>query len=289
MKEETKPSLSSSLSLNALSESIEEEDESVKSLPTETEIFFDVQEDESSKPSSKKSRKKSAVDQSSTQSTNQSSQPTQSTDKNFSDTFVSLDINDQLENYLITVYNNPDSPDYNDDVKLENYVNELENKLKAESEVKKKVRKQQVKEQKIEAVSSRSEANIKSTLSKVSSEWIESTTTSYKSIKNTYEEEIAAFFKKYDGVFIFPAEARMELDNIKVRYPLYISSIESSIVENKIKSFAENLLSYVLNNYSDETLDERVKILNKKLKSFDYTVQLKDELRPLIKSRSRIF
>lgn len=289
MKEETKPSLSSSLSLNALSESIEEEDESVKSLPTETEIFFDVQEDESSKPSSKKSRKKSAVDQSSTQSTNQSSQSTQSTDKNFSDTFVSLDINDQLENYLITVYNNPDSPDYNDDVKLENYVNELENKLKAESEVKKKVRKQQVKEQKIEAVSSRSEANIKSTLSKVSSEWIESTTTSYKSIKNTYEEEIAAFFKKYDGVFIFPAEARMELDNIKVRYPLYISSIESSIVENKIKSFAENLLSYVLNNYSDETLDERVKILNKKLKSFDYTVQLKDELRPLIKSRSRIF
>lgn len=291
MKEETKPSLS----LNALSESIEEEDESVKSLPTEREIFFDVQEDESSKSSSKKSRKKSVVDQPSTQSNQSqtqsqpSSQPTQSTDKNFSETFVSLDINDQLENYLITVYNNPDSPDYNDDIKLENYVNELENQLKAESEAKKKVRKQQVKEQKIEAVSSRSEANIKSTLSKVSSEWIELTTTSYKSIKNTYEEEVAAFFKKYDGVFIFPAEARIELDNIKVRYPLYISSIESSIVENKIKSFAENLLSYVLNNYSDETLDERVKILKKKLKSFDYNVQLKDELRPLIKSRSKIF
>ena len=295
MKEENK------ISLNALSESIEEDDEVIKSTPAEPEIFFDVTEEESIKPASKKSRKKtrsvdksvdaSTIDQSTTQSPNQSTtqSTTQSDNKNFSETFVSTDINDQLENYLITVYNNPDSPDYNDDIKLENYVNELESKLKAESETKKKVREQQVKEQKIASVSSRSEDNIKTTLTKTSDAWLEDTLTSYKSLKNTYEEELASFYKKYDGIFLFPVEARIELDNIKTRYPLYIIAIDANVVENKIKSFAKNKLSFVLNNYTDKTLDDRVKILKDKLKTFDYNIEFKDELLPLIKSRSKIF
>ena len=291
MKEENK------ISLNALSESIEEDDEVIKSAPVEPEIFFDVMEEESIKPASKKSRKKnrstdssasSAIDQSTdTQDTTQS--PTQSDNKKFSETFVSTDINDQLENYLITVYNNPDSPDYNDDIKLENYVNELESKLKAESETKKKVREQQVKEQKIASVSSRSEDNIKTTLTKTSDAWLEDTLASYKSLKNKYEEELASFYKKYDGIFLFPVEARIELDNIRTKYPLYIIFIDANVVENKIKSFAKNKTSFVLNNYTDKTLDDRVKILKDELKTFDYNVQLKDELLPLIKSRSKIF
>ena len=293
MKEENK------ISLNALSESIEEDDEVIKSTPAEPEIFFDVMEEESIKPANKKSRKKTrSVDSSSdsssvdastdtTQSPNQSPNP--SDNKKFSETFVSTDINDQLENYLITVYNNPDSPDYNDDIKLENYVNELESKLKAESETKKKVREQQVKEQKIASVSSRSEDNIKTTLTKTSSEWIEDTLASYKSLKNKYEEELASFYKKYDGIFLFPVEARIELDNIKTRYPLYIIAIDANVVENKIKSFAKNKTSFVLNNYTDKTLDDRVKILKDELKTFDYNIEFKDELLPLIKSRSKIF
>ena len=288
MKEENK------ISLNALSESIEEDDEVIKSTPVEPEIFFDVMEEESIKPASKKSRKKnrstdsSSIDQSpATQDTTQS--PTQSDNKKFSETFVSTDINDQLENYLITVYNNPDSPDYNDDIKLENYVNELESKLKAESETKKKVREQQVKEQKIASVSSRSEDNIKTTLTKTSDAWLEDTLASYSSLKNKYEEELASFYKKYDGIFLFPVEARIELDNIRTKYPLYIIFIDANVVENKIKSFAKNKVSFVLNNYTDKTLDDRVKILKDELKTFDYNVQLKDELLPLIKSRSKIF
>ena len=288
MKEENK------ISLNALSESIEEDDEVIKSTPVEPEIFFDVMEEESIKPASKKSRKKnrstdsSSIDQSpATQDTTQS--PTQSDNKKFSETFVSTDINDQLENYLITVYNNPDSPDYNDDIKLENYVNELESKLKAESETKKKVREQQVKEQKIASVSSRSEDNIKTTLTKTSDAWLEDTLASYSSLKNKYEEELASFYKKYDGIFLFPVEARIELDNIRTKYPLYIIFIDANVVENKIKSFAKNKTSFVLNNYTDKTLDDRVKILKDELKTFDYNVQLKDELLPLIKSRSKIF
>lgn len=291
MKEENK------ISLNALSESIEEDDEVIKSTPAEPEIFFDVMEEESIKPTSKKSRKKnrstdssasSSIDQSpATQDTTQS--PNQSDNKKFSETFVSTDINDQLENYLITVYNNPDSPDYNDDIKLENYVNELESKLKAESETKKKVREQQVKEQKIASVSSRSEDNIKTTLTKTSSTWLEDTLASYKSLKNKYEEELASFYKKYDGIFLFPVEARIELDNIRTKYPLYIIFIDANVVENKIKSFAKNKTSFVLNNYTDKPLDDRVKILKDELKTFDYNVQLKDELLPLIKSRSKIF
>lgn len=287
MKEENK------ISLNALSESIEEDDEVIKSTPVEPEIFFDVMEEESIKPANKKSRKKtrsvdsssdsSSVDQSSNQSANQSD------NKKFSETFVSTDINDQLENYLITVYNNPDSPDYNDDIKLENYVNELESKLKAESETKKKVREQQVKEQKIASVSSRSEDNIKTTLTKTSDAWLEDTLASYSSLKNKYEEELASFYKKYDGIFLFPVEARIELDNIRTKYPLYIIFIDANVVENKIKSFAKNKTSFVLNNYTDKTLDDRVKILKDELKTFDYNVQLKDELLPLIKSRSKIF
>ena len=297
MKEENK------ISLNALSESIEEDDEIIKSTPVEPEIFFDVMEEESIKPANKKSRKKnrsvdsssdsssigasnSSID-SSTQSPNQSTN--QSDNKKFSETFVSTDINDQLENYLITVYNNPDSPDYNDDIKLENYVNELESKLKAESETKKKVREQQVKEQKIASVSSRSEDNIKTTLTKTSNAWLEDTLASYSSLKNKYEEELASFYKKYDGIFLFPVEARIELDNIRTKYPLYIIFIDANVVENKIKSFAKNKTSFVLNNYTDKTLDERVKILKDELKTFDYNVQLKDELLPLIKSRSKIF
>ena len=288
MKEENK------ISLNALSESIEEDDEVIKSTPAEPEIFFDVMEEESIKPASKKSRKKnrsvdsSTIDQSpATQDTAQS--PNQSDNKKFSETFVSTDINDQLENYLITVYNNPDSPDYNDDIKLENYVNELESKLKAESETKKKVREQQVKEQKIASVSSRSEDNIKTTLTKTSDAWLEETLASYSSLKNKYEEELASFYKKYDGIFLFPVEARIELDNIRTKYPLYIIFIDANVVENKIKSFAKNKTSFVLNNYTDKTLDNRVKILKDELKTFDYNVQLKDELLPLIKSRSKIF
>ena len=288
MKEENK------ISLNALSESIEEDDEVIKSTPAEPEIFFDVMEEESIKPASKKSRKKnrsvdsSTIDQSpATQDTAQS--PNQSDNKKFSETFVSTDINDQLENYLITVYNNPDSPDYNDDIKLENYVNELESKLKAESETKKKVREQQVKEQKIASVSSRSEDNIKTTLTKTSDAWLEETLASYSSLKNKYEEELASFYKKYDGIFLFPVEARIELDNIRTKYPLYIIFIDANVVENKIKSFAKNKVSFVLNNYTDKTLDNRVKILKDELKTFDYNVQLKDELLPLIKSRSKIF
>lgn len=291
MKEENK------ISLNALSESIEEDDEVIKSTPVEPEIFFDVMEEESIKPANKKSRKKtrstdssndsSSVDQSTGQSPNQS--PNQSDNKKFSETFVSTDINDQLENYLITVYNNPDSPDYNDDIKLENYVNELESKLKAESETKKKVREQQVKEQKIASVSSRSEDNIKTTLTKTSSEWLEDTLASYKSLKNKYEEELSSFYKKYDGIFLFPVEARIELDNIKTRYPLYIIAIDANVIESKIKSFAKNKVSFVLNNYTDKTLDDRVKILKDKLKTFDYNIEFKDELLPLIKSRSKIF
>ena len=300
MKEENK------ISLNALSESIEEDDEVIKSTPVEPEIFFDVMEEESIKPATKKSRKKNrSVDSSSdsssvdasnsssvgasatTQSSNQS--PNQSDNKKFSETFVSTDINDQLENYLITVYNNPDSPDYNDDIKLENYVNELESKLKAESETKKKVREQQVKEQKIASVSSRSEDNIKTTLTKTSDAWLEATLASYSSLKNKYEEELASFYKKYDGIFLFPVEARIELDNIRTKYPLYIIFIDANVVENKIKSFAKNKTSFVLNNYTDKTLDDRVKILKDELKTFDYNVQLKDELLPLIKSRSKIF
>ena len=288
MKEENK------ISLNALSESIEEDDEVIKSTPVEPEIFFDVMEEESIKPASKKSRKKnrstdsSSIDQSpATQDTTQS--PTQSDNKKFSETFVSTDINDQLENYLITVYNNPDSPDYNDDIKLENYVNELESKLKAESETKKKVREQQVKEQKIASVSSRSEDNIKTTLTKTSDAWLKDTLASYSSLKNKYEEELASFYKKYDGIFLFPVEARIELDNIRTKYPLYIIFINANVVENKIKSFAKNKVSFVLNNYTDKTLDDRVKILKDELKTFDYNVQLKDELLPLIKSRSKIF
>ena len=300
MKEENK------ISLNALSESIEEDDEVIKSTPVEPEIFFDVMEEESIKPATKKSRKKNrSVDSSSdsssvdasnsssvgasatTQSSNQS--PNQSDNKKFSETFVSTDINDQLENYLITVYNNPDSPDYNDDIKLENYVNELESKLKAESETKKKVREQQVKEQKIASVSSRSEDNIKTTLTKTSDAWFEATLASYSSLKNKYEEELASFYKKYDGIFLFPVEARIELDNIRTKYPLYIIFIDANVVENKIKSFAKNKTSFVLNNYTDKTLDDRVKILKDELKTFDYNVQLKDELLPLIKSRSKIF
>lgn len=288
MKEENK------ISLNALSESIEEDDEVIKSTPVEPEIFFDVMEEESIKPASKKSRKKnrstdsSSIDQSpATQDTTQS--PTQSDNKKFSETFVSTDINDQLENYLITVYNNPDSPDYNDDIKLENYVNELESKLKAESETKKKVREQQVKEQKIASVSSRSEDNIKTTLTKTSDAWLKDTLASYSSLKNKYEEELASFYKKYDGIFLFPVEARIELDNIRTKYPLYIIFIDANVVENKIKSFAKNKVSFVLNNYTDKTLDDRVKILKDELKTFDYNVQLKDELLPLIKSRSKIF
>ena len=293
MKEENK------ISLNALSESIEEDDEVIKSTPTEPEIFFDVMEEESIKSASKKSRKKnrstdsssdsSSVDASTdtTQSTTQS--PNQSDNKKFSETFVSTDINDQLENYLITVYNNPDSPDYNDDIKLENYVNELESKLKAESETKKKVREQQVKEQKIASVSSRSEDNIKTTLTKTSDAWLEDTLASYKSLKNKYEEELSSFYKKYDGIFLFPVEARIELDNIKTRYPLYIIAIDANVVENKIKSFAKNKTSFVLNNYTDKTLDDRVKILKDELKTFDYNIEFKDELLPLIKSRSKIF
>ena len=288
MKEENK------ISLNALSESIEEDDEVIKSTPVEPEIFFDVMEEESIKPASKKSRKKnrstdsSSIDQSpATQDTTQS--PTQSDNKKFSETFVSTDINDQLENYLITVYNNPDSPDYNDDIKLENYVNELESKLKAESETKKKVREQQVKEQKIASVSSRSEDNIKTTLTKTSDAWLKDTLASYSSLKNKYEEELSSFYKKYDGIFLFPVEARIELDNIRTKYPLYIIFINANVVENKIKSFAKNKVSFVLNNYTDKTLDNRVKILKDELKTFDYNVQLKDELLPLIKSRSKIF
>ena len=296
MKEENK------ISLNALSESIEEDDEVIKSTPTEPEIFFDVMEEESIKSASKKSRKKnrstdsssdsSSIDQSTTQSPDQStnqSPTTQSDNKKFSETFVSTDINDQLENYLITVYNNPDSPDYNDDIKLENYVNELESKLKAESETKKKVREQQVKEQKIASVSSRSEDNIKTTLTKTSDAWLEDTLASYKSLKNKYEEELSSFYKKYDGIFLFPVEARIELDNIKTRYPLYIIAIDANVVENKIKSFAKNKTSFVLNNYTDKTLDDRVKILKDELKTFDYNIEFKDELLPLIKSRSKIF
>ena len=289
MKEENK------ISLNALSESIEEDDEVIKSTPVEPEIFFDVTEEESIKPASKKSRKKnrsvdsSTIDQSpATQDTAQSP-TTQSDNKKFSETFVSTDINDQLENYLITVYNNPDSPDYNDDIKLENYVNELESKLKAESETKKKVREQQVKEQKIASVSSRSEDNIKTTLTKTSDAWLEDKLASYKSLKNKYEEELSSFYKKYDGIFLFPVEARIELDNIRTKYPLYIIFIDANVVENKIKSFAKNKTSFVLNNYTDKTLDDRVKILKDELKTFDYNVQLKDELLPLIKSRSKIF
>ena len=288
MKEENK------ISLNALSESIEEDDEVIKSTPVEPEIFFDVMEEESIKPANKKSRKKnrstdsSTIDQSpATQDTAQST--TQSDNKKFSETFVSTDINDQLENYLITVYNNPDSPDYNDDIKLENYVNELESKLKAESETKKKVREQQVKEQKIASVSSRSEDNIKTTLTQTSDAWLEDTLASYSSLKNKYEEELASFYKKYDGIFLFPVEARIELDNIRTKYPLYIIFIDANVVENKIKSFAKNKVSFVLNNYTDKTLDDRVKILKDELKTFDYNVQLKDELLPLIKSRSKIF
>lgn len=294
MKEENK------ISLNALSESIEEDDEVIKSTPSEPEIFFDVMEEESIKPANKKSRKKTrSVDSSSDSSsidastdTAQSSttqSPNQSDNKKFSETFVSTDINDQLENYLITVYNNPDSPDYNDDIKLENYVNELESKLKAESETKKKVREQQVKEQKIASVSSRSEDNIKTTLTKTSDAWLEDTLASYSSLKNKYEEELSSFYKKYDGIFLFPVEARIELDNIKTRYPLYIIAIDANVVENKIKSFAKNKVSFVLNNYTDKTLDDRVKILKDKLKTFDYNIEFKDELLPLIKSRSKIF
>ena len=291
MKEENK------ISLNALSESIEEDDEVIKSTPVEPEIFFDVMEEESIKPASKKSRKKNrSVDSSSDSSRDSSSDsssvdqsPAQSDNKKFSETFVSTDINDQLENYLITVYNNPDSPDYNDDIKLENYVNELESKLKAESETKKKVREQQVKEQKIASVSSRSEDNIKTTLTKTSDAWLEDTLASYSSLKNKYEEELASFYKKYDGIFLFPVEARIELDNIRTKYPLYIIFIDANVVENKIKSFAKNKVSFVLNNYTDKTLDDRVKILKDELKTFDYNVQLKDELLPLIKSRSKIF
>lgn len=298
MKEENK------ISLNALSESIEEDDEVIKSTPVEPEIFFDVMEEESIKPASKKSRKKnrsvdssnsssdsSSVDASNSSSVDQSANqsPNQSDNKKFSETFVSTDINDQLENYLITVYNNPDSPDYNDDIKLENYVNELESKLKAESETKKKVREQQVKEQKIASVSSRSEDNIKTTLTKTSDAWLEDTLASYSSLKNKYEEELASFYKKYDGIFLFPVEARIELDNIRTKYPLYIIFIDANVVENKIKSFAKNKTSIVLNNYTDKTLDDRVKILKDELKTFDYNVQLKDELLPLIKSRSKIF
>ena len=291
MKEENK------ISLNALSESIEEDDEVIKSTPVEPEIFFDVMEEESIKPASKKSRKKNrSVDSSSDSSRDSSSDsssvdqsPAQSDNKKFSETFVSTDINDQLENYLITVYNNPDSPDYNDDIKLENYVNELESKLKAESETKKKVREQQVKEQKIASVSSRSEDNIKTTLTKTSDAWLEDTLASYSSLKNKYEEELASFYKKYDGIFLFPVEARIELDNIRTKYPLYIIFIDANVVENKIKSFAKNKASFVLNNYTDKTLDDRVKILKDELKTFDYNVQLKDELLPLIKSRSKIF
>lgn len=292
MKEENK------ISLNALSESIEEDDEVIKSTPVEPEIFFDVMEEESIKPVNKKSRKKnrsvdSSSDSSSVDASNSSSidssTATQSDNKKFSETFVSTDINDQLENYLITVYNNPDSPDYNDDIKLENYVNELESKLKAESETKKKVREQQVKEQKIASVSSRSEDNIKTTLTKTSDAWLEDTLASYKSLKNKYEEELSSFYKKYDGIFLFPVEARIELDNIKTRYPLYIIAIDANVIENKIKSFAKNKTSFVLNNYTDKTLDDRVKILKDELKTFDYNVQFKDELLPLIKSRSKIF
>lgn len=298
MKEENK------ISLNALSESIEEDDEVIKSAPVEPEIFFDVMEEESIKPANKKSRKKtrsvdSSSDSSSIDASNSSTQSsttqspdqptTQSDNKKFSETFVSTDINDQLENYLITVYNNPDSPDYNDDIKLENYVNELESKLKAESETKKKVREQQVKEQKIASVSSRSEDNIKTTLTKTSDAWLEDTLASYSSLKNKYEEELASFYKKYDGIFLFPVEARIELDNIKTRYPLYIIAIDANVVENKIKSFAKNKTSFVLNNYTDKTLDDRVEILKDKLKTFDYNIEFKDELLPLIKSRSKIF
>ena len=287
MKEENK------ISLNALSESIEEDDEVIKSTAVEPEIFFDVMEEESIKPANKKSRKKNRSVDSSTDSSTIDQSPNQSTtqsdNKKFSETFVSTDINDQLENYLITVYNNPDSPDYNDDIKLENYVNELESKLKAESETKKKVREQQVKEQKIASVSSRSEDNIKTTLTKTSSSWFEATLASYKSLKNKYEEELSSFYKKYDGIFLFPVEARIELDNIKTRYPLYIIAIDANVVENKIKSFAKNKVSFVLNNYTDKTLDDRVKILKDELKTFDYNVQFKDELLPLIKSRSKIF
>ena len=288
MKEENK------ISLNALSESIEEDDEVIKSTPVEPEIFFDVTEEESIKPANKKSRKKNrSVDSStidaSTDTQSPTQFPTQSDNKKFSETFVSTDINDQLENYLITVYNNPDSPDYNDDIKLENYVNELESKLKAESETKKKVREQQVKEQKIASVSSRSEDNIKTTLTKTSDAWLEDTLASYSSLKNKYEEELSSFYKKYDGIFLFPVEARIELDNIRTKYPLYIIFIDANVVENKIKSFAKNKVSFVLNNYTDKTLDDRVKILKDELKTFDYNVQLKDELLPLIKSRSKIF
>lgn len=287
MKEENK------ISLNALSESIEEDDEVIKSTPVEPEIFFDIMEEESIKPASKKSRKKNRSTDSSRDSSSDSSSvdqsPTQSDNKKFSETFVSTDINDQLENYLITVYNNPDSPDYNDDIKLENYVNELESKLKAESETKKKVREQQIKEQKIASVSSRSEDNIKTTLTKTSDAWLEDTLASYSSLKNKYEEELASFYKKYDGIFLFPVEARIELDNIRTKYPLYIIFIDANVVENKIKSFAKNKVSFVLNNYTDKPLDDRVKILKDELKTFDYNVQLKDELLPLIKSRSKIF
>ena len=293
MKEENK------ISLNALSESIEEDDEVIKSTPVEPEIFFDVMEEESIKPASKKSRKKnrstdsssdsSSIDESNSSTDSPTQSPNQSDNKKFSETFVSTDINDQLENYLITVYNNPDSPDYNDDIKLENYVNELESKLKAESETKKKVREQQVKEQKIASVSSRSEDNIKTTLTKTSDAWLEDTLASYSSLKNKYEEELASFYKKYDGIFLFPVEARIELDNIRTKYPLYIIFIDANVVENKIKSFAKNKVSFVLNNYTDKTLDNRVKILKDELKTFDYNVQLKDELLPLIKSRSKIF
>ena len=287
MKEENK------ISLNALSESIEEDDEVIKSTAVEPEIFFDVMEEESIKPANKKSRKKNRSVDSSTDSSTIDQSPNQSTtqsdNKKFSETFVSTDINDQLENYLITVYNNPDSPDYNDDIKLENYVNELESKLKAESETKKKVREQQVKEQKIASVSSRSEDNIKTTLTKTSSSWFEATLASYKSLKNKYEEELSSFYKKYDGIFLFPVEARIELDNIKTRYPLYIIAIDANVVENKIKSFAKNKVSFVLNNYTDKTLDDRVKILKDELKTFDYNIEFKDELLPLIKSRSKIF
>ena len=284
MKEENK------ISLNALSESIEEDDEVIKSTPVEPEIFFDVMEEESIKPASKKSRKKNrSVDSSTIDQPTDTQDTTQSDNKKFSETFVSTDINDQLENYLITVYNNPDSPDYNDDIKLENYVNELESKLKAESETKKKVREQQVKEQKIASVSSRSEDNIKTTLTKTSDAWLEDTLASYSSLKNKYEEELSSFYKKYDGIFLFPVEARIELDNIRTKYPLYIIFIDANVVENKIKSFAKNKASFVLNNYTDKTLDDRVKILKDELKTFDYNVQLKDELLPLIKSRSKIF
>lgn len=293
MKEENK------ISLNALSESIEEDDEVIKSTPAEPEIFFDVTEEESIKPASKKSRKKnrstdsssdsSSIDASNSSTDSSTQSPNQSDNKKFSETFVSTDINDQLENYLITVYNNPDSPDYNDDIKLENYVNELESKLKAESETKKKVREQQVKEQKIASVSSRSEDNIKTTLTKTSDAWLEETLASYSSLKNKYEEELASFYKKYDGIFLFPVEARIELDNIKTRYPLYIIAIDANVVENKIKSFAKNKTSFVLNNYTDKTLDNRVKILKDELKTFDYNIEFKDELLPLIKSRSKIF